>query len=355
MLFRNTRIGMRGEPGSEEMNATDMWRANGSPPNKRPGDWKDSKQAREFASFLTGESEGENFPDVDSRKKGGAGGGGDTWLPWQLAFAYAKYLSPAFHAWVNRAAREKMTRGGGAPPAAAAAVPSLDPSSVLALLHEQQQTNRLLVASIASTREEAEEATTSAKAAEAKADAAATSAKSAEAKAEEARLLAELAAEEASKTRAEAMGRRRDLPIRQDGWRFCEEVSRANELPWIGDGSLTVLNIVKGAGLLDDTTMVAYAGLRGRLAATLSPKCVSFIQSKLAAASGSLRAHGYTIRDGQMVKLIHGAKGTAYVRAQMLRAAALGEQPQLDLRRPLIEPEREPLARGPVRLVKPAG
>lgn len=106
MLFRGTRIGMRGAPGAEEMCLTDMWRANGSPDNKTPSDWKVSKQARDLEDFL-----------MDSQPSGNSGGlistengkPPSTWAHWQLAFAYAKYLSPAFHAWVNQAAREKMT------------------------------------------------------------------------------------------------------------------------------------------------------------------------------------------------------------------------------------------------------
>lgn len=118
MLFRGTRIGMRGAPGAEELCLTDMWRANGADPAKRPVNWLGSKQARDLRVFLA-ESQGvENSDSLVSAENGDprAGIGGSTWAHWQLAFAYAKYLSPAFHAWVNQAAREKMTGRSAAPP-----------------------------------------------------------------------------------------------------------------------------------------------------------------------------------------------------------------------------------------------
>ena len=43
------------------------------------------------------------------------GNGGSTWAHWQLALAYARYLSPAFHAWCNAVVRNAVERFGGPP------------------------------------------------------------------------------------------------------------------------------------------------------------------------------------------------------------------------------------------------
>src|SRR3954447_13354133 len=40
---------------------------------------------------------------------------GETWAHWQLALAYARYLSPAFHTWGNTVIRNAMERFGGPP------------------------------------------------------------------------------------------------------------------------------------------------------------------------------------------------------------------------------------------------
>ena len=85
----------------EELNLTDMWRANGADPYKAPSDWK-RKEGAQFIEFI---EENLDMPKGHSVRveKGKVS---STWAHWQVGFAYAKYLSHEFHAWCNEAARE---------------------------------------------------------------------------------------------------------------------------------------------------------------------------------------------------------------------------------------------------------
>jgi len=82
---------------------TDLWRAAGTPKNQRPVDWLQTDAAKMFVEFIgdslkvaAGHDEG--FTVVRTIRGGDAPG---TWAHWQIAIAYAKALSPAFHARVN--------------------------------------------------------------------------------------------------------------------------------------------------------------------------------------------------------------------------------------------------------------
>ncbi|RFD18700.1 KilA-N domain-containing protein [Komagataeibacter melaceti] len=83
---------------------TDMWKAAGKPASSSPAEWQRSADAEKFIEFI---SETQNM-GISHVIKSNPGKGGGTWAYWQIAFAYAKKLSPEFHAWVNQAAREKM-------------------------------------------------------------------------------------------------------------------------------------------------------------------------------------------------------------------------------------------------------
>lgn len=112
LVYNESEISFLGQA----INLTNMWQASGSPPKQSPYDWMQTEQFSQFAEFLA-----ENLKPGFDGFEGKSGvkafglvwtkrGGNDaaTWAHWQLAFAYAKYLSPEFHAWVNQAAREKM-------------------------------------------------------------------------------------------------------------------------------------------------------------------------------------------------------------------------------------------------------
>ena len=79
---------------------TDLWRAAGAPNGVRPSNWL-RKEGEGFASFLRDSLDVPQGHIVKTRRIAGAAPGGETWAHWQLALAYAKALSPEFHARVN--------------------------------------------------------------------------------------------------------------------------------------------------------------------------------------------------------------------------------------------------------------
>lgn len=81
---------------------TDMWKAAGSPPSKRPSHWARLPQAVEFIS-KTLENVGKS--DVWAQRSGRGGG---VWAHWQIGMAYAQYLSTDFHQWCNAVVRAHM-------------------------------------------------------------------------------------------------------------------------------------------------------------------------------------------------------------------------------------------------------
>lgn len=93
------------------LSLTDMWKATGSDQSKRPVEWLRGEQAQRFITFMAedlGMGEvGKSHFGLVTVSKGGASGGA-THAHWQVAFAYAKYLSPEFHMWCNSVVRERM-------------------------------------------------------------------------------------------------------------------------------------------------------------------------------------------------------------------------------------------------------
>lgn len=90
----------------EFVSLTDMWRAEGSPDAKRPNDWRDRAGA-EFIEFI-GENLNAAGRGIECFRVVRGGNDAGTWAHWQIALAYAKYLSPKFHAWCNTVVRERM-------------------------------------------------------------------------------------------------------------------------------------------------------------------------------------------------------------------------------------------------------
>lgn len=88
---------------AEMLNLTDMWRAAGSDTSKRPADWR-RKEGQAFIDFF----EGTMPPGHSSLFETIEGVNGGTWAHWQIALAYAKYLSPEFHVWCNERVRDHM-------------------------------------------------------------------------------------------------------------------------------------------------------------------------------------------------------------------------------------------------------
>lgn len=90
---------------NQMLSLTDMWRAAGSPQSREPFQWIRSAEAGRFVEFILSNlriSQDEGIQQV----RGGTDPG--TWAHWQIAMAYAKYLSPEFHAWCNEVVRAHM-------------------------------------------------------------------------------------------------------------------------------------------------------------------------------------------------------------------------------------------------------
>jgi len=104
LTYNDHQINERGEM----LSLTDMWRAAGRPANQRPVDWLDLASTKTFADHI-GSVVGKSHHDVIQRLKGNDAG---TWAHWQIGMAYAKYLSPEFHAWCNDIVRTHMERRG---------------------------------------------------------------------------------------------------------------------------------------------------------------------------------------------------------------------------------------------------
>src|SRR3954447_24678437 len=125
LTYEGTAIHQRGLM----LNLTDMWRAAGSPVYRRPTLWLDMEETKRFRTYARwrwsdiGSFEPELNVIVGDIKRAGPDGlvlttrgqQGETWAHWQLALAYARYLSPAFHTWGNTVIRNAMERFGGPP------------------------------------------------------------------------------------------------------------------------------------------------------------------------------------------------------------------------------------------------
>lgn len=125
LTYEGTDIRQRGLM----LNLTDMWRAAGSPAYRRPAIWLAMEETKRFRTYARwrwsdiGHVEpGPNVThgDIKLAEPDGLvattrGQRGETWAHWQLALAYARHLSPAFHAWGNAVIRTAMERHDGPP------------------------------------------------------------------------------------------------------------------------------------------------------------------------------------------------------------------------------------------------
>lgn len=94
----------------EMLSLTDMWKAAGSDQARRPANWA----RKDGAAFIDHMQTALNVP-VGHIMSTGRGRGGSTFAHWQIALAYAKYLSPDFHMWCNKVVRERMEGRAVAP------------------------------------------------------------------------------------------------------------------------------------------------------------------------------------------------------------------------------------------------
>lgn len=99
LVYKGEVIAERGEM----LSLTGMWIAGGRDDAKRPANWA----RKEGASFIGHMEDVLNVPHGHIIK-GTRGKTGETYAHWQIALAYAKYLSPEFHAWCNEVVRAHM-------------------------------------------------------------------------------------------------------------------------------------------------------------------------------------------------------------------------------------------------------
>lgn len=92
----------------EMLSITDMWRAQGADPAQQPTNWLSSQEAKRFIAVFA-EIHNPRISGVMTKK----GKNGGTWAHWQIALAYAKYLSPEFHMWCNTVVRDRMEGHAG--------------------------------------------------------------------------------------------------------------------------------------------------------------------------------------------------------------------------------------------------
>lgn len=89
--------------GKEMINLTHLWKASGSNRYANPYEWS-RKEGRQFIEAL---NQMLNTPE-NRIIKTTRGKNGGTWAHWQIALAYAKYLSPELHIWTNQIVRERL-------------------------------------------------------------------------------------------------------------------------------------------------------------------------------------------------------------------------------------------------------
>jgi len=77
----------------EMYSLTAMHKASGEAQHKSPSKWFDQVETGDFLAELNRQT----IPAKDSLIETREGRNGGTWAHWQIAIAYAKYLSPAFH------------------------------------------------------------------------------------------------------------------------------------------------------------------------------------------------------------------------------------------------------------------
>lgn len=100
LIYNDHPINERGEM----LSLTDMWRAAEGTDSQRPYEWLRTDVAEMFVdhiSTVTGLARNELIQTLRGNEAG-------TWAHWQIGMAYAKYLSPEFHAWCNQKVRDHM-------------------------------------------------------------------------------------------------------------------------------------------------------------------------------------------------------------------------------------------------------
>lgn len=101
LTYNNTPIKERGEM----LSLTDMWRAADGTTSQRPSKWLEIDGTKQFVDYMKSTVPHRDSQLIQSLNEGGTW---NTWAHWQIGMAYAKYLSPDFHAWCNQVVRDYM-------------------------------------------------------------------------------------------------------------------------------------------------------------------------------------------------------------------------------------------------------
>lgn len=104
LMYGGVKIQARGEM----LSLTDMWRAAGKPKHKDPAQWRRKEGADFIAHMESTMPDGHSGQKSDLIQSVNEGGTWNTWAHWQIGMSYAKYLSPAFHAWCNTVVKAYM-------------------------------------------------------------------------------------------------------------------------------------------------------------------------------------------------------------------------------------------------------
>lgn len=127
------------------LSLTDMWKASKSPRGRAPNDWRNLGSTKDFAECIAAMGNaGKSGNDLFCSNRGGSEPG--TWAHWQIAMAYAKYLSPKFHAWCNEVVYSYMT--GEPMEEVAPSVPATQSDELSALLEMLSDLQSAVMAAI---------------------------------------------------------------------------------------------------------------------------------------------------------------------------------------------------------------
>jgi len=92
-MFNGVAVKLEGN----NVSLTDLWKASGAEDSKRPARWAESISVQTFV-FTVASKLNIGISDIITSKRGRNGG---TYAHRQIALAYAKYLSPELHMFVN--------------------------------------------------------------------------------------------------------------------------------------------------------------------------------------------------------------------------------------------------------------
>lgn len=99
--FNGVTIGF---DGKEKINLTNLWKASGSMKNQSPYEWSRLPESEKFINVISKKLNTEKSRIIETTR----GRKGGTWAHQQIALAYAKYLSPELHMFVNQCFFERV-------------------------------------------------------------------------------------------------------------------------------------------------------------------------------------------------------------------------------------------------------